>query len=351
MISFRLNGAIIALLLLVIGFAAHNSAAQTQDGELLVYDPLIQSGFYADSAFGSRLKSGCLAGADTETDETGFMGGGLCVWGSAGARYTRHNTSLEYDEDAYSFTGGVSAPFSFAEIDFGISYESSNFDSEAVGQADKAGLTTDRFIAGIQGTRYILNTMDADMRIQIAQTEMDTRRASGSDSYTASPDLRTVSIAGGVEKPVLAGDFVLVPRFEIGMAYLSVDAFSEEAEGSSDADNAITFEDTSEFLIYLNPSLGIEYPVTDFMNLFGKAGAQILSTYYPETRWKGAAAGGDSLRANGTIERVMYDYGLGMNFVADEGGRVNLRFEYDGSASSSFETFVHGFRGRVNVAF
>ncbi len=316
---------------------------------LLAYDALMQSGFYSARNFGgSALRGECgYAGEKRAEEETSFGG---CLWASSGARYTRHNTSLEYGEDAYFFMGGVTFPVANFLITAAGGYESSNLDIDAEVMDGTMGATSDRFVAGVGVATVIADgAFGADMRLQAGHTELTARRGDGG-VYSSSPDLRTVGISGGVEKPMFAGEFVIVPRFEAGVVYLSVDGFTEQTQTGADAAKSLAVEDTTEFLMYLNPSVELFYPAGEYVGLWARGGADILSTYYPETRWRGTIDGGaTAARNNGTIDRVMYDYGAGFDFTPMSG--VSLRVEYDGGVSSSFDTFIQEFTGKVNVAF
>ncbi len=350
-------------------------ATSHKDTSLDVYDALIQSAYRSDRNFADKLARGCGTGGAASDEMGGDFWTG-CVWATSGGRYTRHTSAIQYDEDVYSFTGGVSAPFSGVLVSVAGGYEISTIDASAETAFDedtrglaKAGGDATRFMGGIFA-EGVIDEFVVDGNLRYAGTSWEATRTADGDSYSADVDATVFGGAIAVTKPFLSGKFALLPRLELGASYITADKFVENSLAVDDPDtdsvneetaadmDKFYVEDTSELLVYVNPSIEARSPVSEMLSMWMRAGADV-QVLNPESEIEGrlirdGANDGDpdvpeNVLRDGTMDRVMFTYSAGMEYNPYDS--LNISIEYGGGTSASFNTFVQQFRGGVNYRF
>ncbi|MGI9558250.1 MAG: hypothetical protein ACR2NQ_01090 [Thermodesulfobacteriota bacterium] len=328
------------------------TAVSLKDASLDIYDSLIQSAYRADRSFATKLSSGCGYGSAASDEIDGDFWTG-CVWATSGGRYTRYSSAINYDEDVYTFTGGVSAPFNSILVSVAGGYEISNLDMDVLtdeGRADASGEAT-RFMGGIFASTIVDRYM-VDGRFQYVSTSWESTRSAGDNRYTADTNATVFGGALGAAMPFLSGSFALFPRIEIGASYVTAGAFDETSLTDSDEarDDAFKVKDTSEILVYVSPSFEARSPLSETVNMRIRAGADI-HILNPEADLEATLADGSVPRSGGQ-DRIMFNYGAGFEYTPYAPLReLSVRIDYDGGMSTSFDTFVQEFRGGLNYSF
>ncbi len=328
------------------------TAMSLKDASLDIYDSLIQSAYRADRSFATKLSSGCGYGSAASDEIDGDFWTG-CVWATSGGRYTRYSSAINYDEDVYTFTGGVSAPFNSILVSVAGGYEISNLDMDVLtdeGRADASGEAT-RFMGGIFASTIVDRYM-VDGRFQYVSTSWESTRTAGDNRYSADTNATVFGGALGAAMPFLSGSFALFPRIEIGASYVTAGAFDETSLTNTPEAIADAFKvkDTSEILVYVSPSFEARSPLSETVNMRIRVGADI-HVLNPEADLEATLADGNVPRSGGQ-DRIMFNYGAGFEYTPYAPLReLSVRIDYDGGMSTSFDTFVQQFRGGVNYSF
>ena len=328
------------------------TAMSLKDASLDIYDSLIQSAYRADRSFATKLSSGCGYGSAASDEIAGDFWTG-CVWATSGGRYTRYSSAINYDEDVYTFTGGVSAPFNSILVSVAGGYEISTLDMDVLtdeGRADASGEAT-RFMGGIFASTIVDRYM-VDGRFQYVSTSWESTRSDGDNRYSADTNATVFGGALGAAMPFLSGSFALFPRIEIGASYVTAGAFDETSLTDTEEARADAFKvkDTSEILVYVSPSFEARSPLSETVNMRIRVGADI-HILNPEAELEATLDGGNVPRSGGQ-DRIMFNYGAGFEYTPYAPLReLSVRIDYDGGMSASFDTFVQEFRGGVNYSF
>ncbi|MGI9558548.1 MAG: hypothetical protein ACR2NQ_02620 [Thermodesulfobacteriota bacterium] len=307
-------------------------------GNLLPYDAFIQSAWHTDRAFASKLRARC-GSIEGEVEE---MAGGGCAWATTGSRSVSHKRMLEYKEDVFTFSGGISIPFAIAGVTIAGGYETSNFDIGVRGADVKTKAEVERFMVGVGASRPVANLFIADVGIQVGRSDVESNRVQ--QEAASSPRVRALSSTAGIERVSVVGGIYITPRLELGLAHVAMDSIRESGF------DGIAVEGENKLFIFTAPSIEFRYPAQQFVDVWAKAGSNILLNKTHESLLK---IKDDPTQVDGTLERSTHTYGGGMefNFSSDGAGAMSASFEYDGGMSSSFKTFVHSFTGRLNLAF
>ncbi len=338
----------VALLALIFTTLIHTAPASGDEGGLLLYDAFVQSGYHSDRQFGVSLLDGCGMGESAELKT------GICVWAGGGARISKHEKTLNWNEDAYTFNGGVQFPLPWAAVTFGIGYEILDFDLDVAGRgtATKADADASRYLAAITAAFPVANIVDADFRISLTQTEWDMTRSETGNRYRGLNDVRTWAAVGAVQRAFGDDRFSFAPRFETGVVYLALDGLGEVTLAGSD-DAALSVDNSGHAVVYIAPSFSAYHSITSFMetliSVSANFGADIV--IFPAKSNLRGEVDGSRLRTKGTLERVMFDYGLGVSAVHFWKGRMEFRLDYDGGISKSLDTVVNSLTAKFNFAF